>query len=679
MAQEIKADDCELSNADIIANDSKMSERESMDTKMMLLNDNKAGMEGLDKETINKIIYEASKGSLYFENEQRKDAVLKARIENQQKHAREITHEQLEAGLAKADEMIESLERERDLSRTIVHIDMDAFYASVEILSRPHLRDVPMAVGSNHMLSTSNYAARRFGVRAGMPGFIARKLCSNLVILPLNFPEYKRYSSLFGKVLSEYDPDYSKMGLDEAYLDITDYLRERMKQMSTNGCNVNIGELELEVVNEMRQKIFELTNLTSSAGIAPNSMLAKVCSDINKPNGQFRIERTKEAVLAFIRDLPIRKISGIGKVCEQMLKSLDIHTCVQLLEKRALLHQLHSSISFEHYMRVGLGVGYGKVERDSERKSMSVERTFEDTSDLKQLTDICEQLCRNLVDDLSAENWATKTITLKIKETNFQVKTRAKTLASATQDYEMIFNTAMNLMKTEIKNSKGQLKLRLMGVRASSLVLASEIPKSKQMSLYDMFKKQQNHVDDSGGGDDDNLPSTSHLTSSSSSCNWRQIALTPEESSSLPSEKNDIVCLDDRSESGDTNDDLDNFPSSPVTELTCPVCCKHLPGKDEAAVNAHLDECLNMTYIRQVLDPSHRIDKDQEDFVTERVNRSPIKKASSTKDAKNEGQSSTHSWVSKQLSPLKGSKPKNSQKRKKPQMNPTLNKFFRTS
>ena len=195
----------------------------------MELNDHKAGMVGLDKEKINQIILEASKGSRFYENELKKEKQVSERITKQTACLKKITAQQRQEALQTVDLIVKELDDTRDRTRTFVHIDMDAFYAAVEILDNPELRDKPMAVGSNAMLSTSNYPARRYGVRAAMPGFIAKKLCPELVIVPPHFEKYKEYSHQVQEVLAEYDPNFAMASLDEAYLDLTEYLENRQK------------------------------------------------------------------------------------------------------------------------------------------------------------------------------------------------------------------------------------------------------------------------------------------------------------------------------------------------------------------------------------------------------------------------------------------------------------------
>ncbi|PNJ60744.1 POLK isoform 8 [Pongo abelii] len=193
----------------------------------MGLNDNKAGMEGLDKEKINKIIMEATKGSRFYGNELKKEKQVNQRIENMMQQKAQITSQQLRKAQSQVDRFAMELEQSRNLSNTIVHIDMDAFYAAVEMRDNPELKDKPIAVGSMSMLSTSNYHARRFGVRAAMPGFIAKRLCPQLIIKPPNFDKYRAVSKEVKEILADYDPNFMAMSLDEAYLNITKHLEER--------------------------------------------------------------------------------------------------------------------------------------------------------------------------------------------------------------------------------------------------------------------------------------------------------------------------------------------------------------------------------------------------------------------------------------------------------------------
>ncbi|XP_024102612.3 DNA polymerase kappa isoform X4 [Pongo abelii] len=497
----------------------------------MGLNDNKAGMEGLDKEKINKIIMEATKGSRFYGNELKKEKQVNQRIENMMQQKAQITSQQLRKAQSQVDRFAMELEQSRNLSNTIVHIDMDAFYAAVEMRDNPELKDKPIAVGSMSMLSTSNYHARRFGVRAAMPGFIAKRLCPQLIIMPPNFDKYRAVSKEVKEILADYDPNFMAMSLDEAYLNITKHLEERQNwpedkrryfikmgnsvENDNPGKEVNklserersispllfeespsdlqppgdpfqvnfeeqnnpqilqnsvvFGTSAEEVVKEIRFRIEQKTTLTASAGIAPNTMLAKVCSDKNKPNGQYQILPNRQAVMDFIKDLPIRKVSGIGKVTEKMLKALGIITCTELYQQRALLSLLFSETSWHYFLHISLGLGSTHLTRDGERKSMSVERTFSEINKAEEQYSLCQELCSELAQDLQKQRLKGRTVTIKLKNVNFEVKTRASTVSSVVSTAEEIFAIAKELLKTEIDaDFPHPLRLRLMGVRISS-------------------------------------------------------------------------------------------------------------------------------------------------------------------------------------------------------------------
>ncbi|XP_041369519.1 DNA polymerase kappa-like [Gigantopelta aegis] len=535
------------------------------------LNDNKAGMEGLDKEKINKIIFDASKGSKYFENERKKEEQLSRRIKEQSERMKRITDSAIQQAAVEADKLLEELESSRKLDRVIVHVDMDAYYAAVEMRDNPSLRDKPIAVGGNSMLSTSNYHARRFGVRAAMPGFIGKKLCPELIIVKANFKQYTSVSNQVREVMALYDPNFCPMSLDEAYLDFSGHLEKRenmsdgdrtvrCRMCDTSDTNVCLCDLnfykdadlasgenvllqsqrqedlcdgettlnsqpaEREItpvhnrlegksclqcgnpcppfeekvfdrsvegaVCEMRCRIEQRTRLTASAGIASNMMLAKVCSDKNKPNGQYRIQPTRESIMKFIKDLPIRKIPGIGKVSEKMLNGVGVVTCEDLFHKRALLYHLYSPISFHYFMRICLGMGSTVVDRDGERKSMSTERTFVEINQTADHYKKCSELCQSLASDLQAAELKGRTVTLKLKTVKFEVKTRAVTLPQYTSDFHAIYAAASELLKTEIQNvAPHKLQLRLMGVRMSNLVQQRLSQSVKQDTITGMFKK----------------------------------------------------------------------------------------------------------------------------------------------------------------------------------------------
>ncbi|ESW29201.1 hypothetical protein PHAVU_002G051600 [Phaseolus vulgaris] len=381
----------------------------------------KAGMEGVDKEKVQKVVYEMSKGSKYFQNEERKEAFINQKVQNLRIQCAKLTEADLVHYRKVADRRIVELEASRDLSRIWLHVDMDAFYAAVETLSNPTLQGKPMAVGSMSMISTANYEARKFGVRAAMPGFIARKLCPELIFVPIDFKKYTYYSDLTRKVFRIYDPNFIAGSLDEAYLDITEVCKER---------NVNSEE---------------------------------VCSDINKPNGQYILPNDRMAVMTFVSSLPIRKIGGIGKVTEHILKGVfEINTCEQMLEKSSYLYAILSQPTAEFFCSVGLGLGQKDSPQVRFRKSISNERTFSATEDEVLLHKKLVELAEMLSVDMQKEGLCGRTLTLKLKTASFEVRTRAVTLQKYISSSEDILKHAKKLLKAELP-----ISVRLIGLRVS--------------------------------------------------------------------------------------------------------------------------------------------------------------------------------------------------------------------
>ncbi|XP_022953079.1 DNA polymerase kappa isoform X2 [Cucurbita moschata] len=410
----------------------------------------KAGMEGVDKEKVQRIVYEMSKGSKYFENEERKEAIIREKIEKMRARCMQLTATDLSQYQKVADKRILELEGTRDLSRIWLHVDMDAFYAAVETLSNPLLEGKPMAVGSMSMISTANYEARKYGVRAAMPGFIARRLCPELIFVPTDFKKYNYYSDLARKVFRRYDPNFLAASLDEAYLDITEVCKDR-------------GLTSEQIAMDLRTSIYEETGLTCSAGVAANRLLAKVCSDINKPNGQFILPNDRRAIVTFVSSLPIRKIGGIGKVTEHILKDgLGINTCEEMLQKGGHLCALFSISSADFFLSVGLGLGSTDTPQVRLRKSISNERTFAATAEEKLIFQKLADLAEMLSMDMEKEGLSGRTLTLKLKTASFEVRTRAVTLQQYICSSSDILQHASKLLKAELP-----ISLRLIGLRIS--------------------------------------------------------------------------------------------------------------------------------------------------------------------------------------------------------------------
>ncbi|VDP39204.1 unnamed protein product [Schistosoma margrebowiei] len=738
------------------------------------------------------------------------------------------------------------LRQKRRFSRIIVHVDMDAFYAAVEIRDQPELRHHPVAVGSNSMLSTSNYIARRFGVRAGLPGFLGKKLCPQLKIIPCDFVKYTAASRVVRSILMEYTVSpgsarnscesdnipFSAVSLDEAYLDITDHLvdrsdfpverrtfwprpapgapmlvcraaidhslnamafeakvtgfesrsehqfqdavdylyqifvvtfmiyhsklsltidyspfssvhfscRSRSKhpqshlnssctddqseiliddnsESNSNSCqetdkssdklSVRIikpkysdPELDVciecgllcksgrrifglsawEAVREMRFRVFCATRLTCSAGLGPNTLIAKIASDWIKPCGQHEIANTLEAVDKFMQTMPVRKVPGIGHVTERRLDAFGIKTCADLIDKRGLLWHVSTKISMVYYMRIALGHSddrwlinvknhfdeksnkpFGFIDNDSEnivpsaqgqvelnRKSMSVERTFSDTSDENELMHRCEQLAQMLSTDLKEEHVKGQLITLKMKLDTFEIRTRSQLLPDYTNHTEIINSFGRELLREEMVAFKSNtavnkpLTLRLMGLRMSNLLPVEMCPQIRQRSVEEAFM----YAITSNNTSPEKNPSTisKTLLHTETSIKSHNMITSPK---SVESTKNRLKKLTKSSQKNDrkkmvgcnssslitqwtkpsplTRDNEVTSPSSSISLnlslesslsllasssssnnntgyfFTCPVCERDFQFSSEDKFNYHLDECLNRSTILEVV------------------------------------------------------------------------------
>ncbi|KAH9935682.1 uncharacterized protein B0H18DRAFT_976825 [Fomitopsis serialis] len=414
----------------------------------------KAGL-AKDQSEINRIIAEASKGSKFYENEKRKDKELTERIARILKHRDEVMKGVDTRSVEQSvDHLLVKLEAQRDLTQIIVHVDMDAFYANVELLDNPSLRGKPFAVSGKGVLTTASYEARKFGARSGMSSFIAKKLCPELILVETHFDRYMEMSKRVMDVFKRYDPNMCAAGCDEGYLNITAYCEEHRVDAE-------------ECVREMRETVHRETQLTVSAGIAPNKMLAKICSDKNKPNGQFKLEFNSRAIKAFMRDLSIRKVQGVGRVNERLLESIGIKTCGDIYAHRAVLSLMDKQFGLHFLLQAYLGIASNIVQPGTreERKSIGAERTFSPISDKEQILQKLEDVAAELESDMNEGGWTGKTVTLKYKLDTYQVFTRAKSFDRwVSPKKEDLFAIGKELLMPEFP-----LNLRLIGLRVTKL------------------------------------------------------------------------------------------------------------------------------------------------------------------------------------------------------------------
>ena len=337
--------------------------------------------------------------------------------------------------------------------RKIIHVDMDAFYASVEQMDNPALKGQPIAVGGGKargVVSAASYEARTFGVRSAMSGTLAAKLCPKLVFVSPRFDRYKEISNKIRTIFFEYSDLVEPLSLDEAYIDVT----ENKKGIQSAS----------RIAYQIREKIKTQVGLSASAGISINKFIAKVASDYNKPNGQKTVP--PEEVLAFLEALDIRKFHGIGKVTAHKMYELGIFTGLDLKSKTQPFLTEHFGKSGAYYFNVVRGVHLSSVKPNRARKSLAAERTF--SNNLSSELFILEKLS-HITQEVSGRlqrlNIAGKTITLKIKYSDFKLQTRSKTLTYFISTTDVIFEHAKELLFQEgLQNS-----VRLVGISISNL------------------------------------------------------------------------------------------------------------------------------------------------------------------------------------------------------------------
>jgi DNA polymerase-4 len=348
--------------------------------------------------------------------------------------------------------------------RKIIHIDMDAFYASVEQRDNPALQGKPVAVGGSAMrgvVAAASYEARKYGVRSAMPSITAKRLCPDLIFVKHRFDVYREVSYQIREIFAEYTDLIEPLSLDEAFLDVTEVREEKFKHLIDHS---GVPSATM-IAEEIRKKIFEKTNLTASAGVSFNKFLAKVASDINKPNG-IKVITPPEAIL-FLEDLPIEKFFGVGKVTAKRMHTLRIFTGKDLKQKSELELVQRFGKAGRHYYRIVRAEDHRKVNPNRIRKSIGAERTFSD--DLITEKGMLEKLipiAEKVFDYMKKANNFGRTITLKAKTPEFQSITRSKTFTSEPKDRKLFLSIVSDLLKNHIHEFQ---EVRLLGVQVSNL------------------------------------------------------------------------------------------------------------------------------------------------------------------------------------------------------------------
>ena len=354
--------------------------------------------------------------------------------------------------------------------RKIIHIDMDAFYASVEQRDNPELRGKPIAVGglpeNRGVVATASYEARKFGIRSAMPSKRAIQICPELVFIAPRFAVYKAVSQQVREIFYRHTDLIEPLSLDEAYLDVTEDKQQ-------------IGSA-IGIAKQIKTAIREELQLTASAGVSINKFVAKIASDMNKPDGLTFIAPDK--VETFMENLPVNKFHGVGKVTAEKMNALNLFTGADLkrLTEVELVRLFGKYGSF--YYNIVRGIDDRPVEPNRETKSISAEDTFlNDLSNPAEMKEQLDRLAAIVTNRLQQYELKGKTITLKIRYSDFRQLTRSYTLPAAMADQETIATTALQLLlKTDIL----QAKIRLLGIGVSNFIEEGGSAGNAQLKLF---------------------------------------------------------------------------------------------------------------------------------------------------------------------------------------------------
>ncbi len=359
-------------------------------------------------------------------------------------------------------------------TRKIIHVDMDAFFAAVYVRDHPEVKGKPVICGgpanSRGVVSTCNYVARKYGIHSAMPSFKAHKLCPNGIFVKPEFDAIKEASKIAREIFYEYSDLVEPVSIDEAYINVT----ENKKDIAS----------ATQIAIEIRRKIYNRTKLTASAGVSYNKFLAKIASDMNKPDGLMVVTPLKARQV--LEELPIGKFHGIGKKSEEKMNMLGIRTGKDLKERT--LHELmkHFGKVGSYYYNIVRGIDERKVTTERIRKSLGHERTFaKDIGDVNKMVEIINKLGDKISKQMQERKFKAKTLTLKIKYANFDVVNRSKTL-DIPFDKDNVINHLGRKMLLETLGPK--CKIRLLGLSVSNLIWEND--KKDQQEFFKFFRSE---------------------------------------------------------------------------------------------------------------------------------------------------------------------------------------------
>ena len=356
-------------------------------------------------------------------------------------------------------------------SKIRIHVDMDSFYSSIEVKRRPELKGLPVIVGSDPksgngrgVVSTCSYEAREYGVHSAMPVSKAYRLCPDAVFLPVDMKHYKEVSSRIMNILKSFADAFEQVSVDEAYLDISNRVQDY--------------ETATRLAKDIKDEILIREGLTCSIGIAPSKVVAKIASDFQKPDGLTVVKPSE--VKGFLAPMPVSKIPGVGKKTNQNLAQMGIKTIKQLAEYDVQALKENFGKAGIRMHQIANGIDHSQIRVHRQVKSISKEDTFdEDTSDPVKIESTVDALSEEVQKALVKKKMLFRTITIKVRFSDFTTHTRSKTLGSSNLELNVIKRISMELMQEFL----GKRKIRLVGVGLSKLEKIDE----RQMLLTDFL------------------------------------------------------------------------------------------------------------------------------------------------------------------------------------------------
>lgn len=375
----------------------------------------------------------------------------------------------IQSTTAMASQKLKELEEARNMEETWILIDMDMFYAQVELREKPELKLKPIAVVHQNMITSANYVARGFGVKSGIPLYQGKLKCKELVCLPSNMDKYKEIAAEVRNIFYEYDEKFETKGLDEAYLLVTSVLNRR---------KMNDDQGKEALAKEIREKVYAKTGLTSSAGISCNKLLAKICSQINKPNGQYYLPPEATEIRRFMLGRKVRDIPGVGQVLEKLLNYIGIVYCKHILDDICKVYICFPTATYTMLYNSALGIGINDhSERLEDQRSYSACKTIPATGDPYVLEGLIRGFSDQVALELKRKNAQCRTVGVFLKSQFFEDVSRCETLQQFVTSADDVWTIAIKVLRQLYPLQP----VRTIGVRVSHLCYLEAKPTPGQL------------------------------------------------------------------------------------------------------------------------------------------------------------------------------------------------------